>query len=149
MRSSSASSRASSSRAISAWQKLSYARSANGGPRQSARASPNLDAAVAGVAAAQRLAPGGHTELEAVDVELARLDPQHVPGRAGLERASPVRAFRSRETATRSAFAASARSPSQSSSISRSLETTSFACSSSMPRRARCLVPPMATGRSP
>ena len=38
------------------------------------------------VAAAQRLAPGGHPELEAVDVELARLDPEHVPGRAGLER---------------------------------------------------------------
>ena len=64
---------------------------------------------------------------------------ERVARRAPCEAARPPPAAPSRP---------SARSPSHSSSIRRSLETTSLACSSSMPSSARCLDSAEATGRS-
>ena len=80
---------------------------------------------------------------EAVEIELVGLDAQHVAGRPRLE---PVRLRAERlpscETRTWSAVGPDAGGSSpQSSSISRSLETTSFACSSRSASSARWLAP--------
>ena len=90
MRTSSAARRCSSSRAISASANGSNARSASGGPRQSASASRSIAAACAArPPGARRAAPVLDEPLEALGVELARLDAD--PVARGRRRRSPRR----------------------------------------------------------
>ena len=81
IRSSRASWRSSSSLAASVWTNGSYAKSASGASRQSESAARRVAARAAGSSPARPR----EQLLEALQVELARPDPQHVPGGSGLE----------------------------------------------------------------
>ena len=78
MRSSSADSLSSSSRATSTRAKESYANSASGVPRQSASASRSVRAATSACPAARAARPVVQQRLETVQIELAWRNPQQV-----------------------------------------------------------------------
>ena len=75
MRSSSAASRISSSRAIAPWAKLAYARSASAGPRQQPERLSQPIGGAGQLAAREQLARLVHQPLEAREVELRRARP--------------------------------------------------------------------------
>ena len=85
IRSSTADSRSSSSLAISTWANESYANSASGGPRQSASPSRSLAAASSACPAVSALLSLLDQRLEAMEVELAGRDRQHVAVRTREE----------------------------------------------------------------
>ena len=86
MRSSTAASLISSSRAIAAWAKLSYETSASAGPRHSARASRSRPEASAGLPVREAAPRLLDQPLETVEVELIRPETNRVAGRPGDER---------------------------------------------------------------
>ena len=153
MRSPSAVSRRSSSCSASRRACPSSARSASAGPRQSAsRAAQQLG----GRCRVGRPASLLDQSVERLQVGVAGREPQHVAGRLREQgpawESSPAdpSARRRPETYPWTSLAAlpGGRSP-QSSSTRWSTPTTVFARSSSTPSRARCLLPPRATTRSP
>ena len=116
------------------------------GPRQAHATAPSAAARSTTARSREHWRPRS-SALELVDVELARLDPEHVAARtratAGRGRAA-FAAGRRRRRATRRRSAA--RRSGHSASISWSRETTWFACSSSIASSVRCLRPPSASG---
>ena len=82
IRSSSAATCSSSSRAISSWANESKAKSASGGPRQRASASRRSVDASCGSSPPARPAALREQRREAIRVELSVLEPEHVAGRS-------------------------------------------------------------------
>ena len=145
MRRSRATRRSSSRRRISACANGSRARSASAGPRQRPRASREEP----GCSLRWCVLRVGEEPLEAQEVELVRFQPDQVAGLSSLDQASGASAFRSWETWYWSAFeAARGGCAPQSSSISRSEDTTSLAEVSSNTSSARSLDPLSVSGRS-
>ena len=124
--------------AISSCRNDSNARSANGGPRQSASASRSAADRSAGGSGA-RVA---HEPLEAARVDRARIDLQHVAGRAGLDRLAAEHPAQTGDGVLDDASAVGGGSPLQRSSSSVSIETTAPAWSARSASSARCLGPP-------
>ena len=149
MRSSSASKRSSSSRAIAPCAKPSYARSASGGPRHNANASRNrAPAARPSPNASARRPSATSASKRSASTSQPSVASAYPPPRVTTTPSPSARRRFDTYTCTVLAAVPDARSP-HSASIRRSVETASPRCNTSTASSARCLGPPTTTGRSP